>query len=195
METIILASGSERREEYFKILGLPFISIPSPAVENYDSHAKPEIAAKELAIRKVKSVVELINDKSPLWVFGADTIIDFNGEIYGKPKDRSDAERMLFSLQNRVHKVITGIALYNRRKNSIDSRTVTSRVSFAPLSKEEIEWYLSSGEWKDAAGSYRIQGLASCFIKSIKGSYSSIVGLPLREFYVMLKANGYPLGS
>ncbi|MCL2129724.1 MAG: Maf family protein [Treponema sp.] len=195
METIILASGSERRKEYFKMLGLPFISIPSPSVENYDCRAKPEIVAKELAIRKVESVVELINEKSPLWVFGADTVIGFNREIYGKPKDRKDAEKMLFSLQNRMHRVITGIALYNRRKNSIDSRTVTSKVSFAPISKEEIEWYLNSGEWEDAAGSYRIQGLASCFVKSIKGSYSSIVGLPLREFYVMLKANGYPMGS
>jgi septum formation protein len=68
---------------------------------------------------------------------------------------------------------------------------VTSTVTFAPLSPDEIEWYLDTGEWQEAAGSYKIQGLASCFITDIKGSYSGVVGLPLREFYVMLRDNGY----
>ena len=105
--------------------------------------------------------------------------------------DREDARNMLSALQGKTHEVITAIALYNGK--SIDCRSVTSTVSFAPLSEGEIEWYLDTGEWQNAAGAYKIQGLASCFISGISGSYSSIVGLPLRELYVMLNDNGYLL--
>jgi septum formation protein len=98
---------------------------------------------------------------------------------------------MLRKLQGRSHEVITSVALYNGRKKTTDCRSVVSTVTFAPLSPDEIEWYLNTGEWQEAAGAYKIQGLASCFITGIKGSYSGIVGLPLREFYVMLRDNGY----
>ena len=201
MEPIILASTSPQRQEFLRLLGLPFSCISPPIDENYDSGAEPESVAKELAIRKVKSIVEMLGKKSPppspfsLWVCGADTLISMGGKIYGKPMDRKDAEQMLMALEGRDHEVITAVALYNGRAKTMDCRSVISTISFAPMIRGEIEWYLDSGEWKDAAGSYKIQGLASCFITAIKGSYSSIVGLPLREFYVMLKDNGYQFGG
>jgi septum formation protein len=107
---------------------------------------------------------------------------------------------MLRSFSGREHQVWSAVALYKGRAGAatggaIDCRSAVSTVAFAPLKAEEIEWYLDSGEWRDAAGAYKIQGLASCFITAIKGSYSSIVGLPLREFYVMLRDNGYPYGG
>ena len=176
-------------------MGLPFSCVPSPVDENFDPHSEVETVVKELAIRKVKKVMEITEDEQPLWVFGADTLIALNGVIYGKPLDREDARRMLKAFEGREHRVITAIALYSGRKKTIDCRSLVSTVTFAALSDGEIEWYLNSEEWKDAAGSYKIQGLAACFISSINGSYSSIVGLPLREFYTILRDNGYPYGA
>jgi len=195
MEPIILASASPRRREYLELLGLPFTCVPSPEDENYDPGSEPETVAKELAIRKVTKVVEMLKDDSPPWVCGADTLISLDGKILGKPTDRRDAGQMLRSFAGRSHEVLSAVALYSGRSGKTDYRVVTSTVSFAPMKASEIEWYLDTGEWRDAAGAYKIQGLASCFISSIQGSYSSIVGLPLREFYAILKDNGYPYGG
>ena len=194
MEPIILASASPRREEYLKLLGLPFTCMPSSVDESFDPQADHRAVAEELALRKVNSVLSALN-KTPPWVCGADTLISLEGAIYGKAPDRGTAARMLRSFQGKTHDVISAVALFNGRAKTFDCRSVVSTVTFAPLSDVEIRWYLDTGEWQDAAGAYKIQGLASCFISSINGSYSSIVGLPLREFYGMLKDNGYPYGG
>ena len=201
-ETIILASASPRRKEYLKLLGLPFVCVPSSLCENIDCGADPKAAAKELAARKVRKALETLSKQPPplpgekaLWVCGADTLISLGGRIYGKARDRDEAGAMLRSFAGNTHEVVTALALYNGRTKKTDCRSVTSSVTFAALTPAEIEWYLDSGEWQDAAGAYKIQGLASCFISCIKGSYSSIVGLPLREFYCMLRDNGYPYGG
>ena len=195
MEPIILASASPRREEFFRLLGLPFTSMPSHVEEDFDEHCEPRTIAEELAERKVRKTVESLKDLASSWVFGVDTLIALDGKIYGKPSSREDAGNMLRAFSGRTHKVISGMALYKGLTNTLDCRSVASEVSFAPLSESEIDWYLDSGEWQGVAGAYRIQGLASCFITGISGSYSSIIGLPLREFYVMLRDNGYPYGS
>ena len=195
MEPIILASASPRREEYLKLLGLPFSCMPSADDESFDPQAGGRAVAEELALRKVKSVLSMLKSEKPLWVCGADTLISLEGSIYGKPVDKEDAGRMLRAFQGKSHDVISATALFNGRTGAFDCRSVVSHVTFAPLSDGEIRWYLDTGEWQDAAGSYKIQGRASCFISSIECSYSSIVGLPLREFYVMLRDNGYPYGG
>ena len=115
--------------------------------------------------------------------------------IFGKPKDRDEAKQTLARLSGRGHEVITSMALYSGPEQEIDCRTVSCKVNFAPLSQAEIEWYLDTSEWQGVAGAYRIQGLASCFITKIEGSPTTVVGLPLREFYVMLRDNGYPYGA
>jgi septum formation protein len=117
------------------------------------------------------------------------------GAVFGKPAGREDAKRMLGLLSGREHEVISAVALYNGREGKTDCRSVSCLVTFAPLGEAEIEWYLNAGEWEGAAGGYRIQGLASCFISSITGSPSAVAGLPLRDFYVMLRENGYPYGA
>ncbi|MDR3161833.1 MAG: Maf family protein [Spirochaetaceae bacterium] len=195
MEPIILASGSLRRQEYFRLLGLPFNIMPPLLDEKIEEHLSPREGAENCAVKKVRKIIDIIKSRSPPWICGADTIISVDGKVFGKPADREDAQRMLVMLQGRTHEVITAVALYNGRNKTIDCRSVTSAVSFAPLSKEEIEWYLDTGEWQGVAGAYKIQGLAGCFISIIKGSYSSIVGLPMHEFYVMLKENGYSYGK
>ena len=178
-----------------RLLGLPFNSIPSEIKEIFDENAECETVVRELAVKKVCAVVESQKNNMPPWVLGADTLITIDAKICGKPLGRNDAGNMLRSFSGREHQVWSAIALYNDRKKTIDCRSVQSAVSFAPLSGEEIDWYLDSGEWQGAAGAYKIQGLASCFISGISGSYSSIVGLPLREFYVMLRDNGYYIPS
>jgi len=195
MEPIVLASSSPRRMEYFRLLGLPFTCVSPDVEEIFDESDKPQAAAEKLALKKVKKIVETSKYDSCLWVCGADTLIAMDGKIYGKPKDRNEAGNMLGLFSGNTHEVISAVALYSGRTQKADCRSVISTISFAPLSTGEIEWYLDSGEWQDAAGAYKIQGLASCFVTKISGSYSSIVGLPLREFYIMLRDNGYPYGG
>jgi septum formation protein len=194
MEPIVLASGSKRRQEYFRLLGLPF-SIIAPEIDEVSEEFKtPQEVAKELAIRKVRKILSYLKGRNPPWICGADTLISVDGVVYGKPRDRDHAREMLTTLQGREHQVITAVALYSNKANAIDCRPVISEVIFSPLHDEEIEWYLGTGEWQGVAGAYRIQGLGSCFVSGIRGSYSSIVGLPIRELYVMLRENGYTYG-
>jgi septum formation protein len=169
--------------------------MPSTIDESYEEGMEPKAVAELLAKRKVEKIAVLLTGRTPQWICGADTLISVDGKIYGKPADRDDAKGMLETLQGRSHDVITAIALFNGREKSVDCRSVRSSVTFAPLAAEEIEWYLNTGEWQGVAGSYKIQGLASCYVSGIKGSFSAIVGLPMHEFYVMLKDNGYPYGS
>jgi septum formation protein len=185
-----------RRQEYFRLLGIPFSIMPAQIDETMRGGPvlPPRAWAEDLAVRKVNKIVEILSSHLPGWIFGADTLISVDDEIYGKPADRDDARDMLLKLQGRSHEVITAMALYNGRKKAVDCRSMVSEVSFASLGREDIDWYLDTGEWQGVAGAYKIQGLASCFISNINGSYSGIVGLPLREFYVMLKENGYDYG-
>jgi septum formation protein len=169
--------------------------MPARIEETNTNNLGPRELAEDLAVRKVNRVVELLAGRLPLWIFAADTLIALDGDIFGKPADRENAECMLRSLRGRSHEVITAMALLNGKEKATDCRSVKSAVTFAAISDEELEWYLDTGEWQGAAGAYKIQGLASCFISRIDGSYSGIVGLPMQEFYAMLKDNGYPYGD
>jgi septum formation protein len=168
----------------------------------------PGQAAEKIAVQKVMAVVQALGngqqDKAdttqgavpqttlPQWVFGADTIVVLEGRIFGKPASRDDAGVMLGRLSGRRHEVITAMALYNCREKKVDCRSVSCAVAFAPLQAAEIGWYLDSGEWEGAAGSYRLQGKGACFITEINGSPGAVEGLPLYDFCAMLKDNGYP---
>ena len=193
MEPIILASASPRRQDFFRLLGLPFTCVPAEIDETPPPGLTPRQVAEDLARRKTQTLVE--KQPAAQWVFGADTIVVLDGEIIGKPADRNAAEDMLKRLAGRRHEVITAMALYNGQRHSIDCRSVSCEVVFAPLSDAEIVWYLDTGEWEGVAGSYRLQGLGACFIASINGSPSAVAGLSLHDFYVMLKDNGYRFGA
>ena len=178
-------------------MGLPFTVVPAEIDETPQKGLSPRQAAEELALRKTTAVVDKLKKRrqNADWVFGADTVVVLDGKIYGKPGNRIAAGQMLRSLAGRRHEVVTAMALYNGRKEETDRLSVTAEVVFAPLSGAEIEWYLGTGEWQGAAGAYRLQGLGGCLIKSINGSPSAVAGLPLRDFYVMLRNNGYPFGA
>ena len=194
MESIILASGSPRRQDFFRLMRLPFTCIPSMIDETLAPGLSPRQAAEDLALRKVMAVVGHSLPTSQ-WIFGADTIVVLDGEIFGKPLNRDDARYTLERLAGRRHEVITAMALYNGLQKTSDCRSNTTEVTFAPLTGDEILWYLDTGEWEGAAGSYRLQDLGGCLIESINGSPSAVAGLPLHDFFVMLKDNGYPLQS
>jgi len=195
MEPIILASGSLRRQEFFKLMGIPFNVMPAKIDETIAYYSDPEKLTRELSVKKIEKVIDEMRNRPPKWVCGADTVIAVDYKIFGKPKNREEAAMMLRELSGKQHKAITSIALFKERDRKTDIRSVCCNVTFAELKKTEIEWYLDTNEWQGVAGAYRIQGLASCFITQIEGSYSTVVGLPLREFYVMLRDNGYPYGA
>ena len=180
MEPIILASSSPRRQEIFKQLNIPFQVKLSPEEEIIPEDMEKEKVPEYLAINKVKSVEKAyFADRDIPWIFGADTMVYLDGELLGKPADSEKAAEYLGRIQGRTHKVITGMALFNGKLMYISSRTVVTEVTFAPMTKEEIDWYVDSGEWHGAAGGYRIQGLASCFISKIVGTSTNVVGLPI----------------
>jgi septum formation protein len=195
LEPIVLASGSPRRRDYFHLLGLPFTVVTPEADESAGPDADPARATADIAGRKIRAALELCGAEAPLWICAADTVVSLDGQIIGKPHDRAEAESMLKKLRGRTHGVFTSVALWSGRKKTVDTRTVESAVTFAPLLDAEIAWYLDTGEWDGVAGAYRAQGLAACFVESIRGSFSSVAGLPLRELYCLLRENGYPYGA
>ena len=158
---------------------------PSLPAENV-----PEIFARE----KVAAVVHsLAADREIPWVLAADTVIIFNNKIYGKPSDQEEAAAFLRELSGKTHTVKTVIALYSGRTKTTVVRESVTEVTFKEMSEREIEWYIETGEWHGAAGGYRIQSLASCFIKKIQGTTSGVEGLPISELYDILASQGYSI--
>lgn len=195
MESIILASGSRRRQDYFKLLGLPHKILPASVDEAYIEGLSPVEFAKKMATAKVEKILSDLGGKIPQWIFGADTLIALDGKVIGKSQTREDAEINLKKLSGRTHEVITACALFCGKNRRLECRDKSTIVHFAEIDKKMLEWYLDTGEWQGAAGSYKIQGLAGCFIEKIEGSFSGVVGLPLRLFYTMLVENGYDYGN
>jgi len=169
--------------------------MPAKINESIVTQKDPEKITRELAVKKVEKVMEEMKKRLPMWICGADTIIAIDDKTFGKPKNREEASAMLKEFSGKQHKAITSIAIFRGHDKNIDCRSVSCTVTFAELNEEDINWYLDTNEWQGVAGAYRIQGLASCLISKIEGSPTTVVGLPLREFYVMLRDNGYPYGS
>jgi len=194
MEPIILASSSPRRQEILKMLKIPFRVI----IPNIDETLVPSIEVEQvpelLAQEKVSAVIHSLPTGQEIpWVLGADTVILFEGKILGKPENHDQAVEYLTMLQGKEHTVLTALVLYNGRTHETKSRLCKTKVTFAEMTEAEIEWYAETGEWHGAAGGYRIQSLASCFIKHIDGSYSGAVGLPIFELYDIFKEQGYSI--
>jgi len=182
---LILASQSPRRRELLAAAGIPFEVRAVGVSEEVLPGEKPRDHVRRLALAKA-SVVPRSNDDDV--VLGADTVVVVEERILGKPKDAADGKRMLEALSGREHLVVTGVALLHSGGAVIDDRE--TRVSVVPLSDEEIDTYLASGEPDDKAGAYAIQGLASKFIDRIEGDYANVVGLPVALVYRHLRLLG-----
>ena len=194
MEPIILASSSQRRQEIFKQLGIPYMVVMPEIKEEYPTDLEFEKIPEYLASQKIKAAMKMLpQGQNVPWIFAADTLIFKGDKVYGKPETKEQAVEFLKELQDGTHTVITAIALFNGKINYLSTRTSINKVTFSPISDKEIEWYIETGEWHGVAGAYRIQGMASCFISHIEGTQSSIIGLPIFEFYDILKEPGYSL--
>jgi septum formation protein len=184
---IILASNSPRRLMLLRQIGIEPAVIPSHVPEDLREGESPEDAALRLAVAKASEVVR--NFQEGL-VIGADTIVVIDGRQLGKPRDEDDARAMLRLLSGRTHTVITGLAVIDAKSSAVKSTLVRTKVRFKPLTDEDIEAYIATGDPMDKAGAYGIQGRAAAFIEGIEGCYSNVVGLPLSELMDILKTLG-----
>lgn len=170
---IVLASQSPRRAELLRAAGFSFEVRPADVDEHVSPGEAPAAAVRRLAEAKARAV----DADGDVIVLAADTLVVLDGVPLGKPVDDTDAAAMLRRLAGRPHDVVTGVAL--RRGAELITDVATTRVWMAPLSDDDIAWYVASGEPRDKAGAYAIQGLASRFIQRIDGSYPNVVGLPV----------------
>lgn len=192
METIILASGSPRRQELLSKVRIPFKAFPPNIPEQLDPSADIPAQVMQFAQRKIETVVTLFKQESPRWVLGLDTLVELDGAPIPKPSTIEEAEKVLRQLSGQVHRVHTGIGFLPSRGKKLDLRCVTTEVKFVPMSDRDVDFYLMTGEWSGVAGAYRIQERGSFFVEWIRGSYSNVVGLPLEAFYGILRENHYP---
>ena len=178
---IILASNSPRRKELLQTHGYDFEVIPSSVDENINKELS--VYENVMNLAKIKCLDVYQNNKGRI-VLAADTIVVYNNEILGKPKDEEDAFRMLTLLSGNTHEVITGVAVAN--ENTIEVSYEVSKVHFKNISSEEIYEYIQTKEPLDKAGSYAIQGIGGKFIESYEGDFNNIVGLPMELVKKML---------
>jgi len=182
---MILASASPRRAVLLREAGFVFDVVPSDVDESILTGESPEQYVRRVAALKARAVLARHPDAH---VVAADTTVVVDGEMLGKPADDEDARRMLARLSGRDHQVLTGVVVAGAGRES--GTVVSTRVHFTALTAAEIDWYVASGEPRDKAGAYGVQGLAARFVETVDGSYSNVVGLPVDEVRQLLEAEG-----
>lgn len=185
MKDFIVASASPRRKEILSMGGFGFRIIPSDCDETIKEKLSPEETVKVLAERKALSV---LSENENSVVLGCDTVVALGDEILGKPADREDAFKMIKALSGKTHRVCTGVCIADKDKTN--TFVSVAEVEFYELSDETAESYVATGECDDKAGAYGIQGLGGTLVKSIKGDYYAIVGLPYAETVRVLSEFG-----
>lgn len=196
---LILASGSPRRKELLEQIGADFEILPAKGEEVITSDIPSQVVmelsaqkAEEVAGRYEKElVVEKVcwEDRKTVVILGADTVVAYENKILGKPKDEADAVRILQMLAGNTHSVFTGVTLLIEQAGKREKKTffAETKVTMYPMSKEEIEAYVATGEPMDKAGAYGIQGKCAAYIERIEGDYNNVVGLPVSLVYQTLK--------
>lgn len=184
---LILASSSPRRKYLLEQAGLSFSVVPSSIDEKSIPISSPETYVRVLSEAKADNVSEKYPEK---WVIGADTIVLKDETILGKPGSRAEARTMLKRLSGQTHQVFTGYSICCKVKSRKFSETIKTQVLFKNLTDQEIEWYIHTTEPFDKAGAYAIQGLGTFLVKSINGSYTNVVGLPVCEVIEFLIKEG-----
>lgn len=197
-QKIYLASKSPRRRELLRQIGVDFelllLRDQSPRGPEVSEEVLPGEKAEDYVARVAREKASYASN-TMMWrrlpirpILGADTTVVIDGRILGKPANRAEAIEMLKSLSGRTHQVLTSVAVHHNEETL--QLTQTSEVTFANLSDETIQAYCATPEPYDKAGGYAIQGMASVFIKSIAGSYTGIMGLPLHETALLLRQAG-----
>lgn len=184
---LILASKSPRRYELLRQVGLDFDVISSSVEEVFIQGEPPEEHVLRLAEAKSLEVGNKFPDR---WVIAADTIVYIDRSILGKPKNQEEAKKMLRLLSGKEHRVLTGFSVHHLEKDKGEWQAVQTAVKVRKLTRNEMGWYIQTGEPFDKAGGYAIQGIGSFMIESIKGSYTNVVGLPVCELMQTLSRLG-----
>ncbi len=194
MAKIILASSSPRRKILLEALGLnPMVIAPSSISEQVSGD--PRFVVMYNASMKALSVYKRFLREEDIIVIGADTVIELNNRVLGKPKNIDDARWMLHHLSGRFHRVLTGLAVISN-VGGVNRRFIElgeALVKIKQLEDDEIEWYIRTGEPLEAAGAYMLQGLGGIFVEEVKGDPYTVVGLPLSKLYVILRRIGVRL--
>jgi septum formation protein len=189
---LILASGSPRRAEILAAAGIPFETHPTTVNESRLPNESPDAMVERLALAKARAAASALRMAQQAVVLGADTVVVVDDEVLGKPGTPQRACEMLLRLRGREHLVISGVALLRVTPGTPEAigdsgagHEIT-RVWFAPMTDEEVDEYVATGEPLDKAGGYAIQGRAGRFIPRIEGCYFNVVGLPLARVNQML---------
>lgn len=192
----MLASASPRRLALLQQIGIePDALLPSDIDESPLKGERPKAVARRLAREKAERARAVLATRPELegaFIVAADTVVARGSRILPKPEHVEEAAQCLRLLSGRGHRVYTGLAVIGPR-GGLRERLVETRVSFKHLSRQDIEAYLASGEWRGKAGGYAVQGRAASFVTKLVGSHSSVVGLPLYETAAILTGEGYPL--
>lgn len=183
-DKIVLASASPRRTELMELAGILFTVVPADICEDVLPGEAPVDHVMRLSREKAVAVAGIADGR---FFIGADTIVVLDGAILGKPVDADDAMRMLSGLSGRDHQVFTGFTVFDKTSGVHISRNVCTEVTFKQLDEKEIASYIATGCPMDKAGAYAIQGGAVHFVRSIKGSYTNVIGLPMTELYEVLQ--------
>ena len=193
LQKLVLASASPRRVELLQQAGIePDALVPTDINEEPKHSEHPRSLAKRLCRQKAEKALEALKREEDFdnpFILSADTVVSVGRRILPKTELLDEAANSLRLLSGRSHRVYTGICLVTP-SGKLRSKLVETRVRFKRLSREEMEAYLASGEWRGKAGGYAIQGLAGAFVRRIEGSYSNVVGLPLCETRQLLVAQG-----
>jgi len=189
---LILASASPRRAEILREAGIAFEIRAAHVDESIRVGEPARQMVSRLAEAKARAAITPVNAaKEDCIVIGADTTVELDGEIFGKPRDAAHAREMLASLGGRTHQVLTGVFLLRLPDGDAYSAVESTSVTFTHLERGEIEAYVASGEPFDKAGGYAIQGRAGRYIPKIEGCYFNVVGLPLARLYALLRELGW----
>lgn len=187
MKQIVLASSSPRRSSLLRQIGIPFEIVPPDVDESrYIFGDDPAGTAERLALAKAKSAAGRVDARGRL-VLGADTVVLFEGEFIGKPKDAEDAFAMLQKLAGRAHRVLTGFALLDPRTNRAVTGHEWTTVTMRKLTDAEIRAYVDTGEPLDKAGSYGAHAQGAGLVTRVEGCFYNVIGLPLARLLVELK--------
>jgi septum formation protein len=188
---LVLGSASPRRREIVNSLGLPCVVLPASVDETTEAGEKPLDYLTRVVSLKRGAVLERLAERPAAVVLVADTSVTLGDEIFGKPTDVADAERLLERLSGREHRVFTRYSLCAPDGALLRERTVASRVWLRAASRDELHGYAASGEGLDKAGAYAVQGLGAFLVERIDGSYTNVVGLPACELVQDLVAGGW----